>query len=247
MDIWRTTLVFFRRWYLTLPVFLVSLAVSGWVYVAVPTHYVSVSVLVLTTPTSGGSLPVDQSQRSALSNPLLNFDKGLGTSAAILIQILSSPETAAKMGAPAGGTTTYQVNNGSTNPELLNSGPFVFIQADSTSPAAARNLVLGLIDQAKLKLADRQRQLEAPLSTYIALGEVVPPTTPQAQRKSKMRAVAAALAIGFVASLCAAFGSESIAEAQRARRRASASASGIVPDPQVPDKQVPDPLPAVRR
>jgi hypothetical protein len=57
-----------------------------------------------------------------------------------------------------------------------------------------------------------------------------------------MRAVAAALAIGFLASLCAAFGSESIAETRRARRRAASSSSSQI----VPNAEVPDPIPAVR-
>jgi hypothetical protein len=52
-----------------------------------------------------------------------------------------------------------------------------------------------------------------------------------------MRAVAAALVLGFVVSLCAAFGSESIAEARRERRHADS--------PGIPDMQVAGPVSAM--
>jgi hypothetical protein len=218
MDFWGTLLVYIRRWYLALPALLLSFAVAGAAYETIPTHYVSVSVLVLTTSTNGGTLPDNPQEQATRINPLLSYGQGLSMSAAILIQTLGSPETAAKVGAPVGGDTKYTISNGSTNPELLDSGPFVYVQADSPSPQTAQNLVLALSHEATVLLAERQRQLDAPPQTYVSVREVVPATTAQPQHESKLRAAAAALAIGFIMSLTAAFGGESFAQARRARR-----------------------------
>ena len=55
MDFWRTVLVLFRRWYITVPAFVATLGLAGAAYSAVPIQYESGSVLVLTTPLTGGT------------------------------------------------------------------------------------------------------------------------------------------------------------------------------------------------
>jgi hypothetical protein len=219
MDFWATVLVLFRRWYVTLPTFALALAAAAAVYSSIPTLYVSNSVLVLTIPTSGGSLPSDPKFPNALTNPLLNFDKGLSLTASILIQELATPETVTALGVTRGGTTKYKVTNGTDNPELLSTSPFVFIQGESRTPEGARDVVTRVGRQAKVVLAERQKALNAPPTTYITLSGVVAPTTPQAQRSGKLRAAAAAVGLGLVASLSAAFGMESLLNSRRARRR----------------------------
>ena len=75
------------------------------VYGSVPTQYVSTSVLLLTMPKTGPTEQIDANRPNAITNPLLNFDRGLSLSASILIQALSTPETAAALGiSPKGGT-----------------------------------------------------------------------------------------------------------------------------------------------
>ncbi len=228
LDFWGTVRVVFRRWYVTIPAFLLALGVSFAVYLRIPAMYQSNAVLVLTIPVTGGSVPVDPAYPNPRTNPLLNYDGALNVSASILLQTLSAPETAAQLGAPPGGLTTYTVNNGSSNPELLASGPFVIIEAKSPSPVAARELVTKIVARAKQELAARQRLLQAPPSTYIRLTEMVPPTSPQEQRGGKSRTAAAVLVLGLFCSLTAGFAAESVAAALRRRRE------GTVP---------PDPLP----
>src|SRR5919198_480277 len=123
MDFWQTVLVVFRRWYVALPAFLLSILAAVGVYSTVPRTFVSSSVLVLTLPTTGASQPADPARPRDQINPLLNFDKGLSTSATILIQALSTPEAATELGVPPGGDTWFEVTNGSSNPELLITGP----------------------------------------------------------------------------------------------------------------------------
>jgi hypothetical protein len=229
MDFWGTLNVLIRRWYYALPALVVTFAICGVVYVTIPPTYVSNVVLVLTASTNGGSLTTNPKAGETLSNPLLNSDKGLSMSAAILIQDMSSPEVGTKVGITPGGPTTYTVGNGSSNPELLDNGPFVFIEVKSSTPQAARSVAAALSNQAGIELAAEQKQLDAPLQTYVSAREVVPVTTPVAEGKSRSRAAAAALVIGFIVSLTAAFGGESLAQARQGRQLA-----GTVAQPRRP-------------
>jgi hypothetical protein len=218
MDFWQTILVVFRRWYVALPAFLLSILGALAVYTSVPKVYVSGSVLVLTQPITGSSQPADQTKPRDQTNPLLNFDKGLSTSAAILIQALSTPETASELGVPPGGDTYFEVSNGSSNPELLITGPFLFIKGNSGTKEGAIDIVRKVADRAHVELANRQKELNAPASTYITAVEVVAPTTPEAQGGSRVRSAAAAAGLGIIGSLAATFGFESAMQARRRRR-----------------------------
>jgi hypothetical protein len=211
MDFWQTVQVVFRRWYITFPAFLAALGVAALIYGSVPTQYVSTSVLLLTTPRTGPTEQIDAKHPNAITNPLLNFEQGLSLSASMLIQTLSTPETVASLGISPKGGTTYEVNNGSTNPELLQSGPFVFIEGTSMTPQGAQDIVRTVSALAAQDLAARQKELNAPRSTYITLTQVVPPTTPEPRKVKKLRAAGAAGALAVLASLAAAFAFESIA------------------------------------
>ncbi|MFB9628739.1 hypothetical protein [Nonomuraea helvata] len=208
-----------RRWYVTVPAFLLALGVSFAVYRTIPTIYQSNAVLVLTVPVSGGSVPSNPDYPNPRTNPLLNYNGALNVSASILLQALSAPETAARLGAPPGGQTTYIVHNGSPNPELLANGPFVIIDVKSPSAETAHALAVKLVQQAKIELAARQKLVQAPPSTYIQLTEMVPPTSPQEQRGGKSRSAAAVLVLGLFAGLTAGFAAESVATGLRRRRQ----------------------------
>ncbi|MEU9835227.1 hypothetical protein AB0D67_27145 [Streptosporangium sp. NPDC048047] len=223
MDFWGTVLVLFRRWYAAAPAFVLSLAVAAGVYSTIPTTYISSAVLILTTPVTGGSLPSNPRYPNGLTNPMLNFEQGLNVSASILIAVMATPDMAAELGVAEDAATSYKVTNGSNNLESLATGPYLFVEGESPSPDGAREIVNRVLARVKLELANRQRAVKAPQATYITTYEAVPATTPEPQRTRKLRGVAAAVGIGVVASLCAAFGTESFARARAARRRGPAS------------------------
>ncbi|WP_030924607.1 hypothetical protein [Streptosporangium amethystogenes] len=242
MDFWGTVLVVFRRWYVFLPVFALSVAAAAGLYSTVPTTYVSSAVLILTTPTTGGSLPTNPDIPNGLTNPMLNFDHGLSISASILIAAMGTPEMAAEIGVRDGGEVTFKVTNGGSNLESLATGPFLFIEGEGHSAAAAQDIVRRVIARAKTELDLRQKAVRAPSATYITTYEAVPPTTPLAQRGRKLRAVAAAAGVGVMASLCATFMAESFLHRRRLRRppgtpehtRVAAALNGRLPaDPAV--------------
>lgn len=218
MDFWRTVIVLFRRWYVVLPAVALSVGAAAAVYASVPPYYQSNSVLVLTSPLEGGSLQPDGTQQLEPINPLLNFDYGLSTSAALLIQALGTPETAADLGVVPEGDTGYEVGNGTSNPELLTSGPFVFIVGESRTAEGARDIVTRVAERAKAELRARQDALDAPEAIHIRVNTVVPPTTPDEKRGSASRAAAAALGLGAVAGLSSAYAVENIAQRRRLRR-----------------------------
>ncbi|MFF4413263.1 hypothetical protein ACFYY8_12095 [Streptosporangium sp. NPDC001559] len=226
MDFWGTVLVLFRRWYVVLPTFVLSLVAAAAIYSTVPTTYTSSAVLILTTPTTGGSLPSNPRMPNGLTNPMLNFDRGLSISASILIAAMGTPDMATQLGAVEGGDTAFKVNNGSSNIESLATGPYVFIEGESSTPQAAKDIVVRVIARTKLELVNRQEAVKAPKATYISAYEAVPPTEPLAQRGRKMRAVAAAAGVGVIASLFMAFTVESFVTNRRRRREEAETKAG---------------------
>ncbi len=215
MDFWRTVVVLLRRWYITVPACLATLGLAVMAYSAVPHEYQSNSVLVLTTPLTGGT---ETSNPTSLTNPLLSFDHSLSLTAAIVIQQMSSLETAAVLGMTPGGTPSYQVTNGSSNPELLESGPFIFVQGIAASPDAAEDVTDRVVAMVAAVLAQRQTQLKAPDSTHIGIQTVVPTTPGQLLTGNPLRAAAAATALAGLASLAAVYGFESLMTYRRRRR-----------------------------
>lgn len=219
MDFWQTVLVLLRRWYVVLPAFACTIAAAFGVYAAIPSTYVSQGVLVLTAPLTGSSVSADPEAPAGQINPLLNFEPGLATTASILIQSLNRPDVAARLGVRAEGDTTYRINSGSSNPELLVTGPFLFIEGESNRPDKARQMVERVADQAVRELRARQAILSAPKRTYITVDQVVRATDPLEQQGSPRRAAIAVLGLGGLVSVSAAFATESLAQARRRRQQ----------------------------
>ncbi|WP_188188524.1 hypothetical protein [Nonomuraea sp. SYSU D8015] len=221
MDFWGTVLVLIRRWYVVVPAFLLAVGGAFVAYSTIPTTYTTSAVLVLTTPTSGGVKPGDPKAPISRVNPLLNFDHGLSVAASMLINAMSTPDMVAEMGVEVDGDPAYAVTNGTNNLESLATGPLVFVEGESTRPEAATAIALKVIDRIEQELDLRQRQVQAPAETYITIREAVPPSKPMPQRGGKSRAAAAALGLGTIGALCAAFVADNLAgplRAYRARR-----------------------------
>jgi hypothetical protein len=236
MDFWRTVVVLFKRWYITVPACFLSLVMASTAYASVQKEYQSDAVLVLTTPLSGGTETTGPARPEPIVNPLLNFEHSLALTASIVIQQLTSSETAVTLGVTAGGPVTYEVDNGTTNPELLESGPIIFIHGTGPSPAAARDIAQRVADAATVILDRTQTALDAPPSTHIVIQETVPPVAGQLLLSSPMRAAAAAAALAGLAALAAAYGFESLMTHRRRRREEKARAARLgsrtaVPDP----------------
>ncbi len=237
MDFWATLGVVARRWYVVVPMFLLAIVGAAGVYVTVPTVYESKAVVLLSTPPTGAT-QYTNGYRPGSINPLLNSGHGLDLTGALLIQAMRTPNFAGRIGVPGDGSVVFTVNNGTSNPELLQSGPFVFFTVDSRDPAVTRPLVDRAMAAGKDELAARQQALDAPISTFVNYSVVVPSTDPVGMRGSRIRAAGATGAIGLLVCLGSAFGAESLIQARTRRRnlrselrqQKEASAAGVEQD-----------------
>ncbi|MEV4569171.1 hypothetical protein AB0K12_35825 [Nonomuraea sp. NPDC049419] len=227
MDFWATVTVLFRRWYVTVPAFLLTVAAALGVYAVAPKTFVSTSALVLTLPVTGGSLPSDPKFPNPRTNPLVSFDQGLSMTSSILIQALNTPRAAAEAGVPPGGEVTLKVTSGGTNPELMPATPFIVITCEAPSAEQARSIVVKVTELAARELRARQQQVKAPPATYVSATVVVPPTEPDEKKGSRMRSAVVTGALAFFVSLFAAFAAESFARHRLARRRTRAASAPL--------------------
>jgi hypothetical protein len=233
MEFWKAILGLARRKYVGLPILGLAVIIAAAAYLFSPAHYVSSTTMVLTIPTSGGTFSQDPSKPTGLTNPLLNFGDGLKTTSAILIQSMNTPEVAQEIGA-AGGSTKITINDGSGNAALMGvTGPFVFIQGESSSAEEAQAVVLRAQQRIRDELLNRQKALNAPPITYITMVDVVPPSTPEVQRGAQLQLGAAGLVLTVITGLLGAYGAERLLAARR--RKADGEAVEDEPEPDSPD------------
>lgn len=229
MDFWGTVLVLARRWYVSVPALVLTIAGVLGVYVLTPAHYESHAVAVVTPPLTGGT-EYPKGYVPGTTNPLMNFNNGLSVTGSLLIQSMGTADFAARVRMPTDGATTFEVNNGSENPESLTNAPFVFVRVVSTAPELPQELVSRVLDAARDDLAREQDQLRAPVVTHTELTTIVPPSSPLPQQGNRLRGVAAALGLGLIMSLAGTFAAESILQARR-RRTSRRSPAAPAPEP----------------
>lgn len=135
MDFWKAILGLARRKLIVIPLLALAIAAALAGYLLTPLHYVSSTMMVLITPARGGTLSQDPTAPVDVTNPMLNFNNNLKTASSILIQVMNTPEVAAELGAGKGSRTRLTVDDGRTNPLLLDgNGPFVYVAGESTFP-----------------------------------------------------------------------------------------------------------------
>lgn len=232
MDFWKGILFLVRKKSVGPPMIVFSIITAGLVYFLLPTVYVSTASMVLTAPATGGTLSQDPTKPGGLTNPLLQFNDGLRTTAGILILAMNAPDVMAGLGIVDGGPTSLVVNDGRTNPELLGistNGPFIYVEAESTSAAAARDTTIRAQKRIQAELVERQQALRAPRSTFIWMAEVVPPSTPEPKLSAKFTAAGGALVVTLLAGFGLAYAVTQIRAGRAAGVSRSASDRSAVP------------------
>ena len=143
MDFWKAVLALARRKLVILPLLGLAIVAALAGYSLTPLHYVSSATMVLAPPAFGRTLSLDPTEQAYLTNPMLSFSNDLKTASTILIWAMNAPDAAAELGAAEGGPTQLTVDDGRTNPKLLDgNGPFIYVVGESTSRAEARNVVI---------------------------------------------------------------------------------------------------------
>ncbi|MFD1149049.1 hypothetical protein ACFQ3T_18110, partial [Saccharothrix hoggarensis] len=225
MDFWGALRVVRRRWYVALPSALLAVGLAAGIFFSIPTRYESTGVMVLTSPSAGGTFSENVSPEEAIRvNPLLAFDSSLSTTSQIIAQILADPKTREKLGITKDSTSNFTASGGGQN------GPFMFVVTDSESPDEAERLVTTVLDFARAELEGQQRKLNAPESTFITSQVIVSPTTAEAQIGGKVRYAGAAFVLMMLVTLAATFASDSvIAHLRRRRGRGAPSPDEAAP------------------
>ncbi|MCE6996711.1 hypothetical protein LZG04_18150 [Saccharothrix sp. S26] len=216
MDFWGAVRTLRRRWYIALPAAITAVAVAAGVFLSIPTRYQSSGVMVLTSPSAGGTFSEKLSPEDAVRvNPLLAFDGSLTTTAQILAQILADPKTRKEsLGLDKDSKENFTAAGGGM------SGPFLFVTADGSTPESAERLVTTVMEFAAKELDKQQTALKAPESTFITSQVIVNPTAAEAQIGGKVRYAGAAFVLLMLLTTAATFGGDSVLNHLRRRREA---------------------------
>lgn len=229
MDVWQSVAVLGRRWYLALPTLLLGLTLAGFAFTTTPLQYESRSMLTLTTPREGGTSLASTRSKGWTSNPMASFDNNLNFTAGIIIQEMNTAASAERLGVSPGSRVWYEVGNGSTTPQPLGRGPFIFVRGVGPTPDSAQDIAERVTAAAATVLAERQRELQAPETTFIEMHNFLPPTAAEPLRTAQLRATAAALGLAVLLSLAAAFGFESYVESRGRRAGPSDAPRDVKP------------------
>ena len=140
---------------------------------------------VLTSPANGAHFsPSVRPEDVEKINPLLAFDGSLETTAQIIRQVLRDPATKKELGVgpDAQQGVDYEVTNG----DATTSGPFLFIDVTSESPATSEDMTVAVVKRSVQELESRQKAVGAPPQTFITAEVLVKPTVPEAQIYGKL-------------------------------------------------------------
>lgn len=205
VDLWQTIKVVGRRWYISVPVFLLGLALAAAASLTAKHQYESTGTVVLRLPSAGQDKgpPVGNP-----ANPMLAFSDSLTTDASLLIQTLNSPAAVAVVGAQ-GGTATFTASSGALD------GPFIVVTADALTPGPTTATVELAFKYAEDQLVRSEQAVGARPATYIVLEDVVTPTPPAFKSGGKSRFAGAAFVLSLVLCLTVTY----VADAILRRRR----------------------------
>jgi hypothetical protein len=184
MDIRETLRILRRRWYVTGPLLLLTVAASA-VLAARSGPYQSESQVVL--------LPSAQSAKAAGGNPYLSFDDSLTLTADLLRRQLIAPPVVQSLGRN-GYRSPYQVVD-----DPLTVGPVLDITVTGSSKSSVEHTLAGVTHEAGRQLRVMQGDV-APIDR-ITLRTVSYAPKPSLLAANKARTPVVALAVGLVLTL----------------------------------------------
>ncbi|GAA2150961.1 hypothetical protein GCM10009760_45840 [Kitasatospora kazusensis] len=221
LDMREVLRVIRKRWYVTLPIVVITICLSAVANAVLPTTYQSDCSISLLNSPDVAALPPNN------GNPFLSFSQALTVTADFLGRRLASDESAKAL-AKRGLTGTYGV-------KLADNamGPFLTLTVTGTDPVQVRKSIDILNTFTAEQLKTMQSEQQAPAGAQIASTVIVPPQAPQAQTKSKLQSVALIAMGGFAIAFLSAFLTENLLGIRRrawfGRRRRAAQAAEELP------------------
>ncbi|WP_051944457.1 O-antigen ligase family protein [Streptacidiphilus rugosus] len=214
-----------RRWYLVVPICVLSLLAGGYLYRTVPVIYESESSISLLDSTGVARLA------PTFGNPISNAGGPLIVTADVLIRTLQSADAAHSL-QELGVTDTYKVGFAADAP-----GPLLTLSVTGVGKTRVLDETAALTRFAGQQLRALQLQAAVPAAFQVQSAPVVLPQQPVSQFKTKLQDVAGTIIVGFTVAFLLAFVVDSFARARRLRR-------GEEPD--APPLPVAPPAPARR-
>lgn len=204
MDLWTSLQVLARRWYVFIPLLIVTAAAGYVTTVAMaPVYAVNSSVVLLG--------PQDPDAGAAAANPYLNFDGSLETTAQLLVSSFAS-DAYVKQLQGRGASGDFAVSSPG--------GPIVDIVSHGATPDEAKATAEVVTSSLRSDLKDRQLSVGASDKALIRVQTLVPPTNASYEIGSRVRVLAALGVVGIAGSVFLTFAFESLARA-RTRYRLS--------------------------
>lgn len=203
MDFLTAIRIMLARWYVLVPALLATgVAALGVVSAVAPAYQVQSSVVLLAPASKQiGAEPAQQ-------NPYVG-SVALDVVANVLSKVAMSEDTATRLKAK-GATAEYEVGA-----DL--EGPILNVIATSSDEQTAVRTAKAVIAKIRSELAQRQEAQGAPQKTWISAVTVTRPDQATKMIGSKIRVLAAVLALGLAATISLTFMAENIAESRRRR------------------------------
>ncbi|MFE7409678.1 O-antigen ligase family protein [Streptomyces laurentii] len=202
-DIFR---VLARRWYVMVPLALLSLVAGGFLAMRTPVTYESRAEMAL--------LDSARVARPAPSygNPLAYASGSLIGTADVLIRALQSPETVGLL-RERGITDAYGVDFAANA-----DGPLLTLTVTGESRTRVLEETRLITDFASEELRSLQQQVKVPEGYEVRSARIVPPQKPVSEPKTRYQKVAAVVAFGLTAAFVLSFVVEAWAMARRRAR-----------------------------
>jgi capsular polysaccharide biosynthesis protein len=229
VDFGKSLKVMLRRWYVTVPVLLLTAAAAFLTVQTVRPSYQATANVLLLAPAHGDAAPAPGQDAPPAINPYLHFDKSLKVAADMLATVLNSPRMVEHLAA-AGATSSYDVTLPPQQSSWQDDSPIMRISADDADRDAAEHTVAIIVQQLSYELARRQKAADAPRSTLIQAQVTTPPTVTGKLMGSTMRALGAVGILGVALALGMASMAEAAA-ATRSRRRSLHRRPAVVASP----------------
>jgi hypothetical protein len=210
MNLSEAARVIRSRWYVILPLLVLTLVATLGVDRAVPTKYQATSTFSLLA-----SQQAVQGTTAApgTDNAFLSFDGSLNDMADFLTRRVDAPDSAKQL-QQLGVTEAYSADL-AANAE----GPFITLTVTGTDPAHVSTSINTLFKFSQQELADIQTQASVAPSAMIGSILIVAPGPPTTQLKSKIQGVIGVAVVGLVLSFLATFAADSLTAARARRRR----------------------------
>jgi hypothetical protein len=205
-----------RRWYVVIPLVLVTACAVALLYRGAASRYISQTTILLTVPPTGATGFPDAVKRDE-SNPLVLDGPGVSLAASLVVQRMNTVDFRDEIGFPDDGSSTLKVTNGADNPELLVSGPFVFVTVESDSPTTALQTLRRAVQEAHRGLDEQQRTVGAQPETIITFTEVVAPSSAFRGHGGGVRPAATGLVLGILLTVAAAVKVDIVLNSRRRR------------------------------